>query len=220
MNLQVWPGKKTIPALALLGLITLPVARASLITNGTFSTSGSLVTNQACTTDTTAYSYGSCSVPGWTGNFEIENGGAIFSIPQPDPGGATNALILQSLSTMTPSASQVVDFVTPGTYQLTFYLANRAGYPGQTVAVSIDGTTLSGGTIDPSTSWTLETLTFNETAGDHTLEFAGAVSSSDQSAFVDDVTLTAQSSVAEPDSLMLMGTGLLAFAGFLRRKKK
>lgn len=220
MKLGLWSGARTVPALAIIGLITLPAARANLVTNGTFSPSTSLGFNAACTTDTTAYPYGSCSVPSWTGNFEIENGGAGFSIPQPDPGGATDALILQSLSTITPSASQVVDFTTTGTYVLTFYLANRSASPAQTVTVSIDGTTLSGGTIDPAAgSWTLETLTVNETAGNHTLEFAGAVSSVDQSAFVDDVAINTQSSVPEPGSLMLIGTGLLAFAGCLRRKK-
>ncbi len=142
-----------------------PQARANLITSGSFdSISPTLSTNGICTTDNAVYPsvdpgfYPACSASGWTGIYQIGNGATIgvygvsFGIPQPDPDGASNALILQAELDVAPTATQSINIPTTGLYTLTFYVANRSEPTvddgPQTVSVLLDGTAIAGGTYD------------------------------------------------------------------------
>jgi hypothetical protein len=230
------PNRKSRFLQAMLGCIwMLPLfagtsaTSANLITNGSFETvSPALPVNGICTTDTSVYPYSACSAPGWTGNYQIGNGatigigGSSFGIPQPDPDGK-NALILQSSgSQVFTSAAQSFDIPTDGVYTLTFYAANRSNIltGPQTVTVTLDGSTLAGGTLTSlPAAWKLETLTFAGTAGNHTLTFSGLdPSPSDISVFIDDVSVDTAS--PEPSAFLMMGLGLLAlFKAIWNRKK-
>ncbi len=224
------------PALALFALLTLaPLVKADLITNGDFSdVTPSLTTNQICTTYTAVYPYGACSAADWTGKYQIGDDrtigvfGVSFGIPQPDPGGATNALILQTyFNEVTPTATQSIDIPTTGTYTLTFYAANRSAPAGnngpQTVSVLLDNSVLPGGTYSGlSGGWTQETLDFSATAGIHSLTLEGLLTSTgDVSAFIDDVSLIpAAVSTPEPSSFSSVGLTLLVIAAFLTSRHR
>jgi hypothetical protein len=211
-----------------------PQVKANLITNGDFSSvTPSLKTNGICTTDPAVYPYGSCSAEDWTGQYQIGDGrtsgifGVSFGVPQPDPGGATDALILQTyLHEVTPTATQSIDFPTTGVYALSFYAANRstpAGNNGpQTVSVLLDNSLLPGGTFSKlSGAWTKESLDFSATAGIHSLTLEGLISSTgDVSAFIDDVSLAPAVTTPEPSTFSLVALVLLmAFAGLTRKRR-
>ena len=187
-------------------------ARANLVTNGTFaSVSPVLSKNGVCTTDRAIYPavdpgyYPACSASGWTGTYQIGNGvttgysGVSFGIPQPDPDGASNALILQAEKNVAPTATQSISLPTTGSYALTFYVANRskpaADSGPQTVSVLLDNAVIAGGTYaNLSGVWTLKTLTFSTGAGSHSLTFQGLDETSGSTAanvaaFVDGVSL-------------------------------
>jgi hypothetical protein len=219
------------PMLALFALVALtPQAKADLISNGEFSNvTPSLTTNEICTTYPAVYPYTTCSGADWTGKYQIGEGttigifGASFEIPQPDPGGATNALILQTyFHEVTPSATQSIDIPTTGMYTLRFYAANRTSPTGttgpQTISVLLDNSLVPGGSFSGlSGSWTPETLNFSATAGTHSLTLEGLVSSTgDVSAFIDDVSLVpAAVPTPEPSSFSSVGMTLLMVAAVL-----
>lgn len=211
----------------LLPLLALaPNADANLITNGSFETvTPVLPASGICTTDTAVYPYSACTATGWTGNYQIGSGatnGPIgsFGIPQPDPDGQ-NALILQSGgSVVYTSATQSVTIPTAGFYTLTFYIANRTNFGGpQTITISLDGSAVTGGVYSNlAGTWTMETLTFDATAGGHSLTFSGLdPSSGDDSAFIDDVALN--SATPEPSTTALFVLSFLGIAVALKRKR-
>jgi hypothetical protein len=212
-------GKTSWPVLASAILfVAVPQVNADLIINGNFATvTPALPLNGICIT-IAASIYPQCSATGWTGYYQIGNGatigigGSSFNIPQPDPGGSSQALILQSYPSLTqPTATQSFNVPITGLYTLTFFAANRyspsyANTSGpQTLTVSLDGATIAGGIYTAlPTSWTLETLNFTAIAGINSLTFAGlATSSTDVSAFVDAVSLVPQST-PEPSSFVLL----------------
>jgi hypothetical protein len=215
---RFWSRAGVIPTLAVIAMAAAPMARADLMTDGSFeNVTPSLTFNNICSSSV-AYSFCACTATDWSGTYQIASGSSAFGIPQPDPDGVDVA-VLQSLANgTTPSLSQVIDFGSSSSFTLDFFLLNRGGYNPQTVTVELDGTPITGGSFTPGTVWEEDAVTFSTTAGDHTLTFVGSTEDvDDQTAFLDDVTLN---SAPEPSSLMLMGTGLLAgFVGLIRRKK-
>lgn len=200
-----------------------PATATSLITNGNFANvTPSLTTNEICSSNTAVFGYSPCTAAGWTGTYQIGNGatvgiyGVSFGIPQPDPGGTTNALILQTNS----NASQSVVIPATGMYSLTFYTANRSNVNNgpQTFEALLDGTVLATYTDLPGT-WTPEAVSFDASAGTHTVEFLGIdPSKTDQTAFIDDVNLG--SPTPEPATLALFGLSLAGFAARARVLRK
>lgn len=212
-----------------------PPASADLITNGSFETvTPALITNGICRTATSGYPYGVCSATGWTGNYQIGNGstvgifGVSFGIPQPDPDGS-NALILQTSSTVASAATQSISIPVDGLYTLTFDVANRsfpAGNNGpQTVGILLDGTPLAGGTYASlPVAWTLETLNFSASAGMHSLTLESPVAppgaGTDVSAFIDKVSLLPEAASApEPSSWALVAIALIALGTRMRSSR-
>jgi len=156
----------------------------NLISNASFETVvPAIPANSYCGTPT-------CTASDWSGSYQVGNAAASpWDIPQPDPNGK-NALILQKQA----SAGQSITLPFAGTYELTFYIANRSfsGYSGpQTVTVSLDGVLIKGGTFgDLPYTWTQESLSVSASAGAHTLTFTGlGDNGGDVTAFVDEVSL-------------------------------
>jgi Arylsulfotransferase (ASST)/Carbohydrate binding module (family 35)/Protein of unknown function (DUF642) len=88
--------------------------------------------------------------------------------------------------------SQVVDFSTTGSYQISFSAAQRAnnGTSDEEIDVLVDGTVVS--TITPAgTSYALyATASFDVTAGSHTISFVAVdPTAADYTAFIDGVTI-------------------------------
>ena len=88
--------------------------------------------------------------------------------------------------------SQVVNFTIGGTYQISLSAAQRAnlGTSNEEVQVLVDGTVV--GTITPAgTSYaTYSTASFNATAGNHTIKFAGVdPTGADYTALLDQVSI-------------------------------
>jgi len=203
-------------------------ANPNLISNGSFEVVTPSATLGGICESVAGGPYKICSATGWSGSYQIGNGPASgvpsginnsFNIPQPDPAGV-NALILQGTGA---SATESFSVGASGTYDLTFYLANRAtpGYNGaQTVDVLFDDTVLPGGTYTGlSSAWTVKSLLLTASAGTHTLTFKGLGNGGrDVTAFVDNVVFAG--AVPEPGSILMLSVGLVtltAFAGFRRR---
>ena len=86
-------------------------------------------------------------------------------------------------------------------YILTFYAAQRSGYPSQSFSVSLGGTTL--GTITPtSTSYQLYNLPIiGPGTGNYTLKFTGLnPNNTDETAFVDDVSIVSSPTLFQDNS--------------------
>ncbi|HZP22316.1 MAG TPA: PEP-CTERM sorting domain-containing protein [Terriglobales bacterium] len=105
-----------------------------------------------------------------------------------------------------------------GSYLFSFWL-NAVGDDPSSVTVMWDGTTVLSQT-DPNTGNVWTNFTFNETGTGHdTITFLFQ----DDPAYIalDNVSVTPSggtTSVPEPSSLLLMGSGALALAGVIRRK--
>jgi hypothetical protein len=129
----------------------------------------------------------------------------------------TQAAFLQGTNN---AVSQTIGgFAVNGTYSLDFYLGSRyasGAYDGnQTVEALLDGNVIGTWALSSSTPFTLESVDFTvSSGGNHTLEFIGT-NSGDHTAFLSDVAVTP---VPEPSSLMLLGSGLLGFAAYVRRR--
>jgi hypothetical protein len=132
---------------------------------------------------------------GWTfaGNSGIEQNGSAWDAPSAPNG--TQAAFLQSggagVTGANGAISQVVDFSTIGVFSLQFQAARRSTET-QEIGVYLDGTLV--GTYSPSSGSSWDTFTASldiTTVGNHTIKFAAINSSGDQSAFIDDVQLSA-----------------------------
>jgi len=117
--------------------------------------------------------------------------------------------------------SQVLPTIPGGTYDLQFWLKNDLDCCPNDFSVSWNGTTLYSVTDIPGFDWTLHDIFGLVATGGDTLKFAFRQNPSNFG--LDDISVTQisvprTSSVPEPGSLVLMGTGLLGVAGMVRRK--
>ncbi len=151
------------------------------------------------------------TVTGWTGLFPLM---ASNSGPWGNPNtSAGNYLIgIQGTS----HAEQTLT-LTAGTYTLAWSDAGRGNYggPTETYQVIVGGNVLSTESVNYGAAWTNKSLTFT-TTGNTTLSFAGQTTS-DSTAFIDNVSVTA--AVPEPGTyaMLMAGLGLL---GVLARRRK
>ncbi len=111
--------------------------------------------------------------------------------------------------------TQTITDTAGASYTFSFWMAAQ-GDANSDFSVYWDGTLLLNLT-DPNTEsqWTQFSYQVTGTGSD-TIEFAAR----DDPAYiaVDNVSVTPAATTPEPSSLMLMGTGLLAFGGIIRRK--
>jgi choice-of-anchor C domain-containing protein len=202
---------------ATMGLAMLPGAtRANLLTNGNFASvcgSGSFC----------AYGAGdSTSIPTWT----VGSGGVdlITGYWQSPPGGG-NSIDLDELA---PGSVQTSFGTNAGTeYMLSFELSGNpdGGNPVKTVEVDVAGViqtftfdTSIAGNNESNMKWVLETLTFTATGATTNLKFLSLDDpDSAYGAAIGNVSVVA---VPEPGTLALLGVGLLATGGFVRRKSR
>jgi PEP-CTERM motif len=205
------------------------VQAANLLADSGFETQGT-TTNNYCYFDFSAGGNGPCGAGAWSGGLIHPNGGGSgFQFEsngawpgQPTPDGTRYAFIQMGNSinqTFTPTQT--------GDYILTWIDAGRpAGCCGgnQDYLVTIgDGINLAPilflGSTTTSQAWTAQTADFsvNLLAGtNYILTFQGLVTTSDQTTFIDAVSLdlAPPSAVPEPASwaLMLGGFGLIGAA--------
>src|SRR5581483_1371178 len=77
-----------------------------------------------------------------------------------------------------------------GAYKIAFKAANRANSGGtQSFDVKMDGTTINSFTTTSTSYSDYSTAQFDLTSGSHTVTFAGATTSGDNTSFIDDITL-------------------------------
>ncbi len=160
------------------------------------------------------------SAPGATFNgfSGIQSNGSAWNFaPVPD---GTFGAFLQSYNT-NPDGNQAGAFeltlsgLTSGdTYTLSFSIAARSGYGVDPFSVSLGADNLGSWTA-PSTSWTLETVTFTYN-GAATLDFTGVpLGGGNSSVGIDDVTIAF---VPEPSTWAMLIAGL-AGLGFVRARR-
>ena len=109
-------------------------------------------------------------------------------------GGNANAPVgSQVLFLQSSGYAQVtVNVTTAGAYRVRFYAAQRAWFnsgSGQTVRVSMDGSTVSDVNPTDKTYRIYNSAVWWLSAGNHTLKLAGIATAGDQTAFIDDVKL-------------------------------
>ncbi len=138
-----------------------------------------------------SYQYNPTGSP-WTftGNAGIESNGSAWGAAYA-PDGAQAAFLQTGTSGAAGQISQTVT-LNPGTYQISFWAAQRAGYAVNPIQVQVDGQNVGGPITPTSTSWAqYQTVTFTITsAGPHTITFVStAPNSGDYDSFIDAVSI-------------------------------
>jgi hypothetical protein len=152
-----------------------------------------------------------------TGSSWTFTGGAgvasnTFFVPPPPDG--TQAAFVQNGGGFSQSLSGLS--LTPMT--LSFYIAERPGYPANPIVVTYGAQTL--GTFTPtSTNFTLVSIPFTPATASGTLQFGSAGGTGDIDSALDLVTLNSSvTSVPEPSTLLLM-VPAIAGLSLLRRRR-
>lgn len=157
----------------------------SVFAPGAFAQSTSLLANSSFETPAlgpSGYSY-ETSGASWvfTGNAGVTGNSSTYSYGSPNAPDGTQAGFLQGTGT----ASQTLS-LEAGSYSLTLQAVQRVAYQNgtQVLRISVDGTPI--GTFQPPSGayGSSPTYAFTVTAGSHTLQFTGAGSGSDYTAFV------------------------------------
>ena len=206
---------KVFAVCAAMGLTALPgIGHANLITNGNLASvcgSGSFCTyNSGDSTSISNWSVTSGSVDLITGYW------------QAPPGGGNSV----DLDGNAPGGIQTSFATNAGTeYTLSFELSGNpdGGNPLKTVQVDVAGViqtftfdTSAMGSSKSNMKWVLETLTFVATGATTLLKFTSLDGSGPYGAVIANVDVE----VPEPGTLALLGAGLLATAGVMRRKRR
>ncbi len=126
----------------------------------------------------------------------VAGNGSGFTASNPSAPEGTQVAFLQGTGTI----SQSVNF-SAGTYDLTFYAAQRGSYQAssQTFQVLIDGASVGNFTPSNKSYSNLTTSTFTVTAGSHTIEFVGLnPNGGDNTALLDNVSIQATSTSPPP----------------------
>jgi len=202
------------------------VAHAGSITNGNFTPTGPSTVFGGGTVNWTGGQYGYQPTGfGWdfTGGAGVQQNGSAWGFSAvPDAGQSAFLQSYQGSANVgkgdpTSTISQTVGGLTAGQeYTVSFYLEQRPGFGANPVTVTIDGVTL---TVTPPNddTWTEYTESFTYNGGPDLLTFSvtGSGDSYDNDTGLADIGIAA---TPEPGTLMLLGSGLLGFAGLARRK--
>ncbi len=142
----------------------------------------------------------------WTffGNAGIEHNGSAWNAPNA-PNGQQAAFLQSNVTTgqlAIGAISQSLNFTATGTYNVTFYAAQRVNKGVLPIEFLVDGTQV-GSTVSPAsnsafTQYTTASFTIS-TTGSHTIEFTGVDSTTnDDDSFIDQVGVNA---VASPPTV-------------------
>ncbi|MEO7101742.1 MAG: DUF642 domain-containing protein [Gemmatimonadaceae bacterium] len=172
------------------------------------------------------------SIGGWdvvgTGNVAVVSGsfaqnGISF--------GAQSGAAWLDLTGLSNSAAGVQQSIatSPGTaYDVSFWVGNvvnPSGIFGTTsTVVNVNGGTSftavnSGGVGTNALFWQQFTTSFVASSASTTISFTNGDASSDNSNGLDNVSVSAQSTVPEPTSVALLATGLIGLVPMIRRKR-
>jgi hypothetical protein len=228
-----------LPLIAAFALTSGAVAFAGpILVNGSFNTpASSTVYGGTVNWTGSQYGYDPNNISGWSfsGGAGVQQNGSAWGFTNAP--GAGQSAFLQSyngndnVGKGNPSTiSQDITGLTSGDkYTVSFDLEQRAGYGTNPLTVEIGGTTFYAVTPASNSAWTLYSATFIATSGseDFTFEvFDPTHGTYDNDTGLADVSIadgTAGGGIPltatpEPGTLMLLGSGLLGFAGMTRRK--
>ena len=134
----------------------------------------------------------------------------------PDTAFGTQAAFLQSYQSVGSDIQWTVFGLTLGaSYELSFWDVGSLVVPTEPFRVAVCGG--SPVAYAPTSTYTVETQNFTATATSCVVDFASSVLASNQASAIDNLTI---STVPEPLSLSLFGTGLVAAVAVRRRRKK
>jgi hypothetical protein len=197
-------------------LVAAPPAHAASTVNGSFE-------SDVVGADSFCISFAAplCpTVTGWTGSFYLVNGAPQpITPPTPLPDGSQFAM-LQATGLM----DQSVTIDVPGSYELSWSDAGRAGFIGasgnESYDVSFDGSVLGSFSTTTGSSWTPRSLVFSAGAGVFTLEIAGTTpfSQGDNSVLLDDFVLIPSPEPATLSSGAAALATLVCRRGLMRRR--
>lgn len=158
------------------------------------------------------------SLPGWdTSTLPVmtTNSGAWGNPSGLGGWTATNGSLQVGLQN-TSFLEQAVVLPGAGSYTLTWQDAGRAGYGNEQYSVSFGGVSLAPTfTTASGQGWNSHSITFNA-LGNGLLKFQGIAVSTDGTAFIDTVSLTA--AVPEPGTYALLLAGLAAVGAVAKRR--
>jgi len=144
----------------------------------------------AASTSSFNYNY---ALTGWTltGSAAVAVYGSAWNSANP-PG--NQSVALQGAPAMTLAKASQTFTAVAGTYQVSFFAAQRTGYNNPTngvqpITVSIDGTVITTTTPTSGTFAQYTTPSFAMTTGSHTLEFAATTKTVDLTTFIDTVAI-------------------------------
>jgi hypothetical protein len=153
--------------------------------------------------------------------------GGFGATPSPSPDGGTWVGIADDPSTnfFEIFGQDVSGFDVGTTYNVSWYQANFGytplGYVNpDSIGLFVDSVFVGAGSVAPlAPGWTLETLQLTASATTHALSFGLGGTAGRSYMSIDGISIAEVAPVPEPATILLLGTGLVGFAGARLRKK-